>query len=68
MMLYIATNLCFFKKKGNGTISSAFQLRFGKRLGGILVSVLALSAVGRGFDARPRQTKDIKIDICCFSA
>ena len=38
------------------------------RLGGVLVSVLASSAEGRGFDPRPGQTKDIKIGICCFSA
>ena len=33
-----------------------------------MVSVLASSAGGRGFDPRPVQTKDIKIGICCFSA
>ena len=33
-----------------------------------MVSVLASSAEGRGFDPRPGQTKDIKIGICCFSA
>ena len=38
------------------------------RLGGVMVSVLASSAVGRGFDPRPGQTKDFKIGICCFSA
>ena len=32
-----------------------------------MVSVLATSAEGRGFDTRPVQTKDIKIGICCFS-
>ena len=36
--------------------------------GGVMVSVLASSAGGRGFDPRPGQTKDIKIGICCFSA
>ena len=38
------------------------------RLGGVMVSMLALSVEGRGFDPRPGQTKDIKIGICCFSA
>ena len=33
-----------------------------------MVSVLALSAVDRGFEARSGQTKDYKIGICCFSA
>jgi hypothetical protein len=33
-----------------------------------MVSVLASSAVDRGFDLRSSQTKDYKIGICCFSA
>jgi hypothetical protein len=36
--------------------------------GGIMVSVLASSAVDRGFQPRSGQTKDYKIGICCFSA
>ena len=31
-------------------------------------SMLALSAVDRGFEPRSDQTKDYKIDMCCFSA
>ena len=38
------------------------------RIGGVMVSVLASSAVDRGFDPRSGQTKDYKIGICCFSA
>jgi hypothetical protein len=38
------------------------------RIGGVMVSVLTLSAVDRGFEARSVQTKDYKIDMCCFSA
>ena len=37
-------------------------------IGGVMVSVLASSAVGLGFDPRSGQNKDYKIDICCFSA
>ena len=37
-------------------------------IGGVMVSALASSAVDRGFDPRSGQTKDYKIDICCFSA
>ena len=37
-------------------------------IGGIMVSVLASSEVDRGFEPRSGQTKDYKIDICCFSA
>ena len=33
-----------------------------------MVSMLALSAVDRGFEPRSGQTKDNKIGICCFSA
>jgi hypothetical protein len=37
-------------------------------ISGVLVSVLAPSAVDRGFEPRSRQTKDYKVGICCFSA
>jgi hypothetical protein len=37
-------------------------------IGGVMVSVLASSAVDRGFDPRSGQTKDYKIGNCCFSA
>ena len=33
-----------------------------------MVSVLASSAVNRGFEPRSSQTKDYEIGICCFSA
>ena len=32
-----------------------------------MVSVLASSALDRGFEPRSGQTKDYKIGICCFS-
>ena len=38
------------------------------RIGGIMLSVLASSAVDRGLETRWGQTKDYKIGICCFSA
>ena len=37
------------------------------RIGGVMVSVLASSAVDRGFESRSGQTKDYKICICSFS-
>ena len=37
-------------------------------ISGIMVSMLASSAVDRGFKPRLGQTKDDKIGICCFSA
>jgi hypothetical protein len=38
------------------------------RVGSIMFSVLASSAVGRGFEPRLDQTKDYKIGMCCFLA
>ena len=38
------------------------------RIGGVMVSVLASSAVDCGFEPRSGQTKDYKIGICYFSA
>jgi len=38
------------------------------RIGVGMVSMLASSVVDRGFEPRSGQTKDYKIDICCFSA
>jgi hypothetical protein len=38
------------------------------RIGGVMVSVPASSAVDRGFEPRSGQTKDYTIGICCFSA
>jgi hypothetical protein len=35
---------------------------------GVMVSVLASSAVDRGFEPRSGHSKDYTIDICCFSA
>ena len=37
-------------------------------ISGVMVSMLALSAIDRGFEPRSGQTKDYKIDICCFSS
>jgi hypothetical protein len=42
--------------------------RIFNRIGGVMVSMLASSAVDRGFKPRSGQTKDYKIGICCFSA
>jgi hypothetical protein len=41
---------------------------FFNRIGGVMVRVLALGAVDRGFEPRSGQTKDNKIGISCFSA
>ena len=38
------------------------------RISDVMVSVLASSAVDRGFQSQLGQTKDYKISICCFSA
>ena len=38
------------------------------RIAAVMVSVLASSAVDRGFEPRSDQAKDYKIGMCCFSA
>ena len=40
----------------------------GNHFGGVMVSVLALSAVDHGFEPRSGQTNDYKNGIYCFSA
>jgi hypothetical protein len=35
-------------------------------IGGVMASMLASSAVDRGFELRSGQTKDYEIDICCL--
>jgi hypothetical protein len=37
------------------------------RIGGVMLSMLASSAVVRGFEPRSCQSKDYEIGICCFS-
>ena len=37
-------------------------------ISGVMVSMLASSAIDRGFEPRSGQTKDYTIGICCFSA
>ena len=37
------------------------------RIGGVMVSVLASSAIHRGFNPMTEQTKDYAINFCCFS-
>ena len=38
------------------------------RIGDVMVSLFASSAVDRGFEPRSGQTKDYKIGMCCFCA
>ena len=49
-------------------IHLAFNHQGGSRIDGVMVRVLASSAVGRGFEPRSCQTKGYTIVICCFSA
>jgi predicted oxidoreductase len=39
---------------------------FKKRIGGVMISVLASSAVDRGFESLSSQTKDYEIGMCLF--
>ena len=38
-----------------------------QRISGVMVSILASSALDRGFEPRSGQAKDYKIGSCCFS-
>ena len=51
----------------NCVVYTTYIYRF-DRISGVMVSVLASSAVDRGFEPRSGQTKDYAIGICCFSA
>ena len=62
-----------FKKKAGAHAEIALLLDLHllmppNRIGGVMVSVVASSAVDRVFDPRSGQTNDYKILICCFSA
>ena len=54
-MLYVAKVIHTFESRSN-------------RIGGVMVSVLASSAVDRRFEPRSGQIKEYKIGICYFSA
>jgi hypothetical protein len=67
MYLYTLVNKC---DKINDAMSlfSCTHLFYRNRIGGVMVSLLALSVVDHGFESGSGQTKDYKIGICCFSA
>ena len=44
------------------------SLTTGKRIGGVMVSVLASITIDRGFEPQSGQTKDYNNGICCFFA
>ena len=56
---------CFFT---NLSSVDGLITKYLNRIDGAMVSVLASSAVYRGFEPRSGQTKDYEIGICCFSA
>ena len=56
------TLITYYKKK-----IQLVQVLF-NRIGGVMVSVHALSAVDRWFEPRSGQAKEYKTVICCFSA
>ena len=43
-------------------------MKIGNRIGSVMVSVLASSAIDCGYELRSCQTKEYQIGICCFSA
>jgi hypothetical protein len=51
----------------NKEVSNVYVSRI-NHVSGVMVSMLAQSAVDRGFESWSGQTKDYKIGICCFFA
>jgi hypothetical protein len=43
-------------------------IKIGNRIGSVMVSVLASSAIDCGYEPRSGQTKEYTIGMCCFSA
>ena len=62
-MLCDLVEIIFLRKADNRHIHTIEN-----HIGGVLISVLASSAVDRGFESRSGQSKDYKIGICCFPA
>ena len=50
------------------SVSCTFTVYNENRINGLMVSVLVLCVVDRGFEPRSSQTKDYKFGIFCFSA
>jgi hypothetical protein len=44
------------------------KIKIGNRIGSVMVSVLASSAIDCGYELQSCQTKEYRIGICCFSA
>ena len=44
------------------------KIKIGNRIGSVMVSVLASSAIDCGYEPRSGQAKEYKIGMCCFSA
>jgi hypothetical protein len=69
---YLITRFSVIKINVSRMLSSlqtelSFQKLAINRIGGIMVSVIASSAVDRGFEPRSSQTRDYGIGMCCFS-
>jgi hypothetical protein len=61
---YHEWNGIYYEKKSLNSDGQNFE----NRIGGVVVSVLASSAVDRGFEPRSVQDIDYKIGICSLSA
>ena len=60
---FFLSYLCVLNIVGFVSISTLLD-----HIGGVMVSVLASSAIDRGYELRSGQIKDYEIGICCFSA
>ena len=61
--MYIESKVVTFKSHLTHRVVSHKR---GNHIGGVLVSMLASSVVDHGFESWLGQTKDYKIDMCCF--
>jgi hypothetical protein len=59
---------CTLKIEKYASTGKLFHVPFFSCIGGVMISVLALSVVDHAFEPWSDQTKDYKIGICCFSA
>jgi hypothetical protein len=60
--------LIYLLEYANNLMSSSASFRKTTLIDGIMASVIAASAVDRGFESRSGQTKHYKIGSCCFLA
>jgi hypothetical protein len=67
-LYYTSPNIALIRSDESYIAWMSYYSIHHNRIGGVIVVVLASSAVDRGFEPQSGQTKNYKIGICCFSA